>query len=150
MAIGHWLKNYMKWYFDPNCESGGGGGGSSRVLVYENELDISSDGQSPIIYGTGAGGFIAPYYTIEDTFTLEVDGTVCATGKFVLTGGGAYTLGLTNPGDSAGLANYSGGVAAIAEDLNADKVPYVLTNNAMLDGSKFEKGTHSVKIYKEA
>lgn len=25
MAIGHWLKNYMKWYFDPNCESGGGG-----------------------------------------------------------------------------------------------------------------------------
>lgn len=26
MAIGHWLKNYMKWYFDPNCESGGGGG----------------------------------------------------------------------------------------------------------------------------
>ena len=33
MAIGHWLKNYIKWYFDPNCESGGGGDGASEKDV---------------------------------------------------------------------------------------------------------------------
>lgn len=24
MAIGHWLKNFTKWYFDPDIEGGGG------------------------------------------------------------------------------------------------------------------------------
>lgn len=33
MAIGHWLKNFTKWYFDPGAESGGGGGGGPIQLV---------------------------------------------------------------------------------------------------------------------
>ena len=33
MAIGHWLKNFTQWYFDPGAESGGGGGGETQQLT---------------------------------------------------------------------------------------------------------------------
>lgn len=36
MAIGHWLKNFTKWYFDPGAESGGGGGGGSSDFSVAN------------------------------------------------------------------------------------------------------------------
>ena len=36
MAIGHWLKNFTKWYFDPGAESGGGGGQSYVAFNINN------------------------------------------------------------------------------------------------------------------
>ena len=51
MAVGHWLKNFTKWYFNPDYEGGGGGGSSdfstATVTVVNND---SSPFESMVVY----------------------------------------------------------------------------------------------------
>lgn len=44
MAIGHWLKNFTKWYFNPEIEGGGGGSSdfSTAQAVVINNLQYDA------------------------------------------------------------------------------------------------------------
>lgn len=42
MAIGHWLKNFTKWYFNPDAE-GGGGGGDGYLGLHTATVNITYD-----------------------------------------------------------------------------------------------------------
>ena len=146
MALGHWLKNYIKWYFDPNCESGGGGGDEpKRVLLYENDaLDISQT-SGDWIFGQyqNTESMTNAWFNISypGNWILSVDNEELITP--LQEGGGAYYLGVKDPGDSAG-------VNKIGCRLTLYGTEYV-QNMAliMLDKNYFTAGTHSVKIYKE-
>lgn len=138
---------------------GEGGGGSSRLLLYENDAITVIDegahwgetGENYLIYGNvKITDFEPPYYSINDTYTLEVDGVVCASGplEFISTSG-SPVLGLKSPGDTASVSNYSGGIGLSMTVINDNKVATAVQNYLILDGTKFAKGTHSVKLYKE-
>lgn len=152
MAIGHWLKNYMKWYFDPNCESGeGGGGGSSRILLYENdELDISLSGSAPIIYAAPQNALLLNIPWAEGTaLSVEVDGETIITDSIASSSASSASVGLSSPGDTAGIsASKNAGVIFNGSAVNSERFIYQVSM-IMLNSNVVPAGTHSVKIYKE-
>lgn len=74
MAIGHWLKNFTKWYFDPDIEGGSGeGGGSSDfrtapVTVINNASgEVTFDGA---LYIVEDEDFLLPNLTVTGGETI--------------------------------------------------------------------------------
>ena len=133
--------------------SGGeSGGGSSRVLLYENDaMEISKDGVPSIKYiNEDIWLNLESYWTINSTYSLEIDGMVAITGAFVKPAGeSAYHLGLTSPGDSTGLTNYSAGLTPTTTGTSSQEIINGFSW-IIIDSSKYPGTTHSVKIYKEA
>lgn len=128
-----------------------GGGGSSRVLLYENDaMTFGQSGADSIKYTTMTESFAPPYWSTEETYTLEIDNQVAASGNVVRNPqSGYYYLGLNSPGDSAGLATYSGGFRAGYSSSMTGGIIIGVDGEMLIDSSKFTAETHSVKIYKE-
>lgn len=131
-----------------------GGGGASRILLYENDaLDISSSGQSPIIYtniGRPNGILMQPtFINDEPTLSLEIDGNIVYSGAIDLT---TYGWGIENPGDSSSVeSEINGGgrfdVILVANTPATETIACL--TNIYVNSNIIPAGTHSVKIYKE-
>lgn len=43
MAIGHWFKNFTKWYFNPDAEGGGGGSSDFSTVTVTFHMTNAGD-----------------------------------------------------------------------------------------------------------
>lgn len=68
MAIGHWLKNFTKWYFNPEIE--GGGGGSSDFSAAQVTFLNSNEN---IAYSVNVPTLNDEYGVLQDYAGIEYD-----------------------------------------------------------------------------
>ena len=129
---------------------GEGGGGSSRVLLYENDaVIVDQDGISPIIYTMATTNLTTCPWVDELSLSIEVDGEVVLTENINSTSNTDAYIGLSSPGDTAGISDGTNvGATFVGSAYNSERYICML-NLVILNSNVFAKGTHSVKIYKE-
>ena len=128
----------------------GGGDKPKKVLLYENDaLDIQDDGASPIIYTMTTTNLTTCPWVDELSLSIEVDGKVVLTENINSTSIVDAYIGLSSPGDTAGISDGTN-VGATFAGSAFDSERYICKlNMVILNSNVFAKGTHSVKIYKE-
>ena len=133
---------------------GEGGGGSSRILLYENDVTFPKDGASQIKFAQRGEGLtnlalIHPEWAESiGALSIEIDGEVVYTGEYADS---TYSVGLSYPGDSDGIAKgYASGIQ-FGYTLSDNKTCLYYIASISIDSNKISaEGTHSVKLYKEA
>ena len=159
MARGHWLKNYMKWYFDPTIESGGGGGEKQKILFFSNpSFNFSNNGNSPIKWGVGGAATENIWIDDSSVFSVEIDGeeVVSGTVKSESSDNNKYSLGIANPADTASVeAGYNAGVqfstnkTTPASGEGPNSLYYAFGVGVFaINSNVISAGTHDVKVYK--
>ena len=85
MAIGHWLKNFTKWYFDPGAEPGGGGGSSdlSTATVTVN-YNFQEQEQLPDLTFIGLDGNAWNDENQEMTAIFKIDDKWNVSGSYMV------------------------------------------------------------------
>ena len=111
MALGHWLKDYLKDYIGPHDDNGGGGGGSSdfstaQVTVVNNtsetidaEIAVAQDADPPFIpipRTAGSKLSVGGGEEITVKAVLYKGACLCVLSNGVASGSGDVVVNLTN------------------------------------------------------